>query len=138
VGKDLASSIKKVDVAEVVHHGEKLILPEGMTIESAIDLLYRTAEYMDADVTVNEKFDVFPFDGAYGLSQVLIRRYGWAQGVEIKGGCGLFEHLQFAFQRPGHIQRLLDGVALLRIQAEDQVRKRMVDSLHATDILLWL
>ena len=88
MGKDLASSIKKVDVAEVVHHGEKLILPEGMTIESAIDLLYRTAEYMDADVTVNEKFDVFPFDGAYGLSQVLIRRYGWAQGVEIKGMFG--------------------------------------------------
>ena len=84
MGKDLASSVKKVDVAEVVHHGEKLILPENMTIESAIDLLYRTAEYMEADVAINEKFDVFPFDGAYALSQVLIKRYGWAQGVPIR------------------------------------------------------
>jgi transitional endoplasmic reticulum ATPase len=84
MGKDLSQAVPETHVAEIVHHGEKLILPEGMTIQKAIDLLYRRAEYLETDVAINEKFDVFPFDGAFGLSQVIIERYGWAQGVPIQ------------------------------------------------------
>jgi len=54
-----------------------------MKINAAIDLLYRRAEYLEATVEIAEKFDVFPFDGAYALSQVIIERYGWAQGKSI-------------------------------------------------------
>jgi transitional endoplasmic reticulum ATPase len=84
MGKDLSQAVPETHVAEIVHHGEKLILPEGMTIQKAIDLLFRRAEYLETDVAINEKFDVFPFDGAFGLSQVIIERYGWAQGVPIQ------------------------------------------------------
>jgi len=83
MGKDLERAVPTTDVAEIVHHGEKLILPEGLSIEKAIDLLYRRAEYLEAEVSINEKFDVFPLDGAYGLSQVIQARYGWAQGIPI-------------------------------------------------------
>lgn len=83
MGKSLEKAAPVTDVAEIVHHGEKLILPEGLTIKSAIDLLYRRAEYLEARVEIAEKFDVFPFDGAYALSQVIIERYGWAQGKSI-------------------------------------------------------
>jgi len=88
MGTSLDKAAPVTDVAEVVHHGEKLILPEGMKIEAAIDLLYRRAQYLEATVEVAEKFDVFPFDGAYALSQVIIDRYGWAEGTAIRSMFG--------------------------------------------------
>ena len=88
MGKSLEKAIPATEVAEIVHHGEKLILPDGMTIAAAINLLYRRAEYLDTEVDIMERFDVFPFDGAYGLSQVIIERYGWQQGVAIQSMFG--------------------------------------------------
>jgi transitional endoplasmic reticulum ATPase len=84
MSKDLNEVANATHVAEIVHHGEKLILPEGLSINKAIDLLYRRAEYLEAKVNITERFDVFPFDGAYALSQVIIERYGWAEGKPIK------------------------------------------------------
>lgn len=81
MGKTLDKVANATHVAEIVHHGEQVILPEGMEIKDAIDLLYRRAEYLEKKVEVNEKFDVFPFDGAYALSQVIMARYGWAEGM---------------------------------------------------------
>lgn len=88
MSKTLDKVANATHVAEVVHHGEQLIIPEKMTIKAAIDLLYRRAEYLEAAVNINEKFDVFPFDGAYALSQVIVKRYGWAEGTAIKGMFG--------------------------------------------------
>lgn len=88
MAKTLEKAVPVTNVAEVVHMGEKLILPEGLSIAAAIDLLYRRAEYLDAKVDILEKFDVFPFDGAYALSQVIIERYGWAEGKSIRSMFG--------------------------------------------------
>ena len=88
MGKSLDEVAPVTNVAEIVHYGEKLILPEGLEIKAAIDLLYRRAEYLEATVDIAEKFDVFPFDGAYALSQVIIERYGWAEGTAIKSMFG--------------------------------------------------
>jgi transitional endoplasmic reticulum ATPase len=88
MGKSLEEVVPVTTVAEVVHAGEKLIIPEGMDIKAAIQLLRRRAEYLDAYVDINEKFDVFPFDGAYALSQVIIERYGWAEGKPIQSMFG--------------------------------------------------
>jgi transitional endoplasmic reticulum ATPase len=83
-GKDLSKAGPKAHVADIIHHGEKLILPAMMTITDAIDLLYRRAEYLETTVNITEKFDVFPLDGAYGLSQVIIDRFGWQEGKPIR------------------------------------------------------
>ena len=88
MGKSLDEAVPVTNVAEVVHHGEKLILPEGMSPKQAIELLRRREKYLNAYVNISEKFDVFPFDGAYGLSQVIIAQYGWAEGVPIQGMFG--------------------------------------------------
>jgi len=88
MGNTLEKVVPVTNVAEVVHHGEKLIIPENLTIAAAIDLLYRRAEYLDAKVDIMEKFDVFPFDGAHALSQVIIERYGWAEGKPIRSMFG--------------------------------------------------
>jgi transitional endoplasmic reticulum ATPase len=88
MGKSLDEVVPATAVAEIVNYGEQMILPEGMDISTAIDLLYRRGEYLEARVEISEKFDVFPFDGAYALSQVIIKRYGWAEGKSIKSMFG--------------------------------------------------
>jgi transitional endoplasmic reticulum ATPase len=88
MGKSLSEAVKVTDVAEVVHHGEQLIIPENMDIPAAIKLLRRRSEYLEQAVVIQEKFDVFPFDGAYALSQVIIARYGWAEGKPIQSMFG--------------------------------------------------
>ena len=88
MGTSLDKAVPATHVAEVVHHGEKMILPEGMDIKEAIDLLFRRSEYLDTPVDIMEKFDVFPFDGAYALSQVIIERYGWQEGKVVRSMFG--------------------------------------------------
>ena len=83
-GKDLSKVGPTAHVADIVHHGEKLMIPEKMSIKDAIDLLYRRAEYLETAVSISEKFDVFPLDGAYALSQVIIERFGWQEGKPIR------------------------------------------------------
>jgi transitional endoplasmic reticulum ATPase len=101
MGKDLSQAGPKTHVAEVVHHGDKLMIPEGVTIKEAIDILYRRAEYLETTVDISEKFDVFPLDGAYGLSQVIIEKYGWQEGKPIVG--------MFGSQKP-QVLRIPSGV----------------------------
>lgn len=72
-------------VAQVVHHGEKLTLPEGMNIDDAIGLLERRRDFLSEEVAVQRKFDVFPWDGASALQHVLEDVFGWAQGVATPG-----------------------------------------------------
>ncbi len=75
-------------VAHVVRHGEKLSIPEQMSLESAIDLIQRRIEYEQEVMEVKEKFDVFPWDGAVALHRVLTRLYGWAQAIPTPGFWG--------------------------------------------------
>lgn len=88
MGSSLETAVKTTHVTEVVHHGEKLIIPEGMTLKDAIDVIFRRSKYLDTEVEITEKFDVFPFDGAYGLSQVINAQYGWQEGIAIKSMFG--------------------------------------------------
>lgn len=87
MGKDLKDH-GTVNVASIVHHGEKLILPEKMNLDGAIDLLQRRKKYMDEEVTVAEMFDVFPLDGAHAFDIVLTRKYGWTPAEATPGFFG--------------------------------------------------
>ena len=80
--------IGKAEIADIVYHGEKLILPQGMGIPSAITLLLEKQEYLEMNVNVSEKFDAMPYDGAYAISRVLAKKYGWAQSVPTPGFFG--------------------------------------------------
>lgn len=67
-----------VHVADVIHHGEQLIVPDGMPLKKAIDLLKRREQYLEETTQFSEQFNVFPWDGAHALSIVLAQQYGWA------------------------------------------------------------
>ena len=69
---------QKVVVAEIVHLGEKMVLPTGMTYTSAIDLLQRRMKYEEEDTRMTAIFETFPWDGAAALKRALDKHYGWA------------------------------------------------------------
>lgn len=78
----------EVDVAEIKYHDGALMLPEGMSIPGAISLLEAKMEFLSTKVDINETFDVFPYDGANALSEVMTAMYGWAPATPIKGFWG--------------------------------------------------
>ena len=77
MGKTLDEAAPIKAVAEVVRHGDKLILPEKMKIPEAIDLLERRLKYESEEVAVQETFLAFPQDGAYAMDKVLTEMFGW-------------------------------------------------------------
>ncbi len=72
---------KRVVVTDVVKIGDKLIVPEAMEYPEAIELIKRRMLYENQIVTLNDTFDVFPWDGANALAKVLTDIYGWAPAV---------------------------------------------------------
>lgn len=69
---------KNTDV-QVVKTGVKMILPEKMTNEQAIDVLKRKIKEENEMVAIHEEVDAFPLDGAHAMVTVMKQRYGWAQ-----------------------------------------------------------
>lgn len=78
MGKSLDTAAEAVIVADIVHSGEKLVLPEGVSLRQARDLIERRMDYEQEEVDMSETFNVFPWDGAYAMDQVLRKMYGWA------------------------------------------------------------
>lgn len=77
MGKTLNEAVEKKAVAEIVRHGDKLILPDKMKIPEAIDLLERRQRYESEEVAIQETFLAFPWDGAYAMDQILKEKFGW-------------------------------------------------------------
>jgi transitional endoplasmic reticulum ATPase len=78
MGKTLDQQVKTVNNVDIVKHGEKLILPQTLSMENAIELLERRIAYDAQEVAFSQNFEVFPWDGANALDKVLTNRYGWA------------------------------------------------------------
>lgn len=72
-------------VADVIRLGEKITIPDSMTIPEAIDSLKRALDYENKETSFSDTFDVFPWDGAVSLHRVLTAKYGFAEGVTIPG-----------------------------------------------------
>lgn len=77
---------KEVHVAEIVRHGEALVVPEKLSYAGAIDLLHRRMKYEEETVELSETFNAFPWDGALALENVLIAMFGWAPSNTVPGG----------------------------------------------------
>jgi transitional endoplasmic reticulum ATPase len=67
---------KKIHVVDVVRHGSKLILPEGLSYDDAIEVLQRKKKYEEEVVTISDTIPVFPWDGALALAHVLEEKFG--------------------------------------------------------------
>lgn len=78
MSKTLSQQASVVNNVTITKHGEQLILPETLSMEDAIEVLERRIAYDAQEVAFSQNFDVFPWDGANALDQVLTNRYGWA------------------------------------------------------------
>lgn len=87
MSKSLKSAVK-THVAEIVHHGDQLTIPEGMKVDDAIELLIRRKEFLEEDTAFSETYNVFPWDGAHALDAVLTSIFGWAPATAVPGFFG--------------------------------------------------
>lgn len=85
MSKNLKDAGEQAHVAEIKYHGEAMILPEGMSVDSAIDFLNRRKKFLEEQVDLRETFDVFPWDGAHAIDEVLTRKFGWAAATATPG-----------------------------------------------------
>lgn len=83
-----AKTVESIAVAEVVRTGSQITIPEGITIDAAIETLVLRREYEQEEVVLQCKLPVLPFDGAHALKSVLEEIYGWAQSVSTPGFFG--------------------------------------------------
>lgn len=84
-GSDLAKAGGRVVAADIAYQGEKLILPEGMRLDEAIDLIQRRKKYEEQETQLKETFNVFPYDGAAMLDNVIQKIYGWSPMIPTPG-----------------------------------------------------
>lgn len=89
MGKTLDATTKgKVHHAEVVHHGEALVLPENMSPQQAVTRLLDFINFQEQKINVQRSYGRFPWDGAYALYNVLVRRFGTAMMNPQRGPFG--------------------------------------------------
>uniref|UniRef100_A0AAU6W099 AAA-ATPase n=1 Tax=Pseudomonas phage Arace01 TaxID=3138526 RepID=A0AAU6W099_9VIRU len=86
--RTLATEDDTVHVAEIKHHDGQLLIPNGMSVDAAIDLLARRRDYLEEAVEVNHTFNVFPWDGANALAIALEQQFGWAAAEATPGFFG--------------------------------------------------
>lgn len=68
--------------------GEKIVLPEGMSFDDAIDWMKKRKQDEEREIRVHEKVDAYPFDGAYALAKALAHKFGWVDLVPTPGFWG--------------------------------------------------
>lgn len=76
-GKTLGDIPENVAIAQLESFGDKLIIPESMSLTQAKELIERREKYLE-DMSFNEVFSYFPCDGANALNIVLERTFGWS------------------------------------------------------------
>lgn len=85
---NLEKAVPAVAVADIELFGDKLMIPEGMAIDQAIDLLMRRKDYEEEACNIEYTLDVLPFDGAHALGEVLTKLYGWSAAISQKSMFG--------------------------------------------------
>jgi transitional endoplasmic reticulum ATPase len=88
MGRELQEIGPVAHVAQIVYSGEKMILPEGMGLDEAMNLLQRRKAYLEEQVAISRVFNVFPWDGAHAVMLALNEKYGWANMVPTPGFFG--------------------------------------------------
>lgn len=77
-----------VHVADIVRHGEKLVVPETMTYAAAIDILDRKRTEEETVVGVRENVIAFPWEGALAFRKALEEMFGSSLMTDIPGFFG--------------------------------------------------
>lgn len=77
------------DVINVVRHGDKIVIPEGLSLERVDKVIHARLEYENQIFTPVAEIDApFVYEAAFALNQVLTEKFGWANGIPTPGFFG--------------------------------------------------
>lgn len=76
-----AAKAAKAEVVSVERKGERIIIPEGMPYENAVEWLNRMAADEKREVGIYELIEAHPVEGLVALNQALAEKYGWVNAV---------------------------------------------------------
>lgn len=85
VVEPVAAKKSKPKIVDVIHQGEKIILPEGMSAKEGITWLQRKDQEDNQMVVIIEEVHTFPLDGALAFAKALSRIYGFTALVPSRG-----------------------------------------------------
>lgn len=80
--------VPQVAVADVVRHGDKLVLPERMSIDDAITMLQRQKKYDEETIILTRDVACFPWDGALAMTNAMKDMFGWVSAEPTHGFFG--------------------------------------------------
>lgn len=88
--KSMADTKKRtIHVADVVRHGEKMIVPESLSYDAAIKVLQQRRDYeKEPTQIIGDIQNCFIYEGAYALHQAMTDQFGWVKGVPTPGFFG--------------------------------------------------
>ncbi len=81
-------AVDKTQTAEVVHHGEKIIIPESITTSAAIDILTRQRDMDEQTIAFQTTINVFPWEGAVALEKAMKEVMGYTEMVTVRSFWG--------------------------------------------------
>lgn len=78
----------KIALAEIQQFGDALIVPEGMSLRAAIEVLQREFNHQEEVVDLHSDIPGFVPDAAYAMFMAMKEIYGWAHNVPTPGFFG--------------------------------------------------
>ena len=87
-GKVVEEEKKVARKVDVEFHGEKVVLPEDMSYEEALEAIARQRDEESQVININEVINAFPMDGVIAFQKALKEIYGWANLKPTEGFFG--------------------------------------------------
>lgn len=81
-GRQRAEDI--IHTAQVVRHGDKLIVPQSMELKSAITVLTQQMKDEEEIIAINEVVDAFPWEGAIAFRKAIELTFGFGGTIGIQ------------------------------------------------------
>lgn len=78
----------KIAVAEIEQYGDALVVPNGMSLKAAIEVLTREYQHQEEVVDLHSDIPGFVPDAAYAMFMAMKEIYGWAHNVPTPGFFG--------------------------------------------------
>jgi transitional endoplasmic reticulum ATPase len=79
------AAAKQIKIVEIINQGDKLLLPEDMSLEEAVQSLQRQIKANEEMILAAANFDYHPYDTANAIMRVLEAEYGYIQQEKTPG-----------------------------------------------------
>lgn len=79
----------KIDVVEVVKHGDRLVIPEGMTLERVDKVIHDRMNFESQTTGIHAEIETpFVFEAAYAFFRAMKEMFGWVNTMPTPGFFG--------------------------------------------------